>query len=76
MGGATVSSMFYSYTLILFQAVGYAAREFYEAKSKAKPLVELGKKVEAYLEEAISEMVAVEEVVAQAVSMKEQLVLS
>ncbi len=63
-------------TLILFQAVGYAAREFYEAKSKAKPLVELGKKVEAYLEEAISEMVAVEEVVAQAVSMKEQLVLS
>ncbi|HAZ43795.1 MAG TPA: hypothetical protein DDW76_00420 [Cyanobacteria bacterium UBA11369] len=63
-------------TLILFQAVGYAAREFYEAKSKAKSFIELGKKVEAYLEEAISEMAAVEKVVDQAVSMKEQLVLS
>lgn len=68
-----------STNVIMFQLVGYAASQFYETKvqSSINPLTSieastvLEKKVEAYLQKAISQKEAVREVVDDAVLIKE-----
>lgn len=69
--------------VILFQLLGYAASQFYEAKVKAiSPLTSieayttLEEKAKAYLQKAISQKEAVREIVADAVSIQEQLALA
>lgn len=69
---------------LLFHVVGYAACQFYEVKVKERlnPLTSIDastaieEKVEAYLEEAISEKKTIDEVVVQSVSIKEELALA
>jgi hypothetical protein len=70
--------------VIMFLTVGYATREFYEAKVKgmASPITSaqayrtLEKKINTYLEEAIAEKSSIEATVVEAVAVKEHLVLS
>jgi hypothetical protein len=69
--------------VILFQLLGYAANQFYEAKVKAiSPLTSieayttLEEKAKAYLQKAISQKEAVREVVADAVYIQKQLALA
>jgi len=70
--------------VIVFQLVGYAAREFYSAKVREKihtlastdTFTELETEIKSYLDSAISEKESIEQVVAEAVRIKEQLALS
>jgi DNA-directed RNA polymerase subunit omega len=69
--------------VLLFQLLGYVASQFYEAKVKAispltsiKDYTTLEEKVKAYLQKAISQKEAIHEIVADAVSIQEQLVLT